>query len=517
MGSEIAPRTGYLARFQGSPWVRRATFIGVGLAVFVLGATYLSLRYPSDLPSFMVVGSGWVASGEPTSLRVRARTIDARSAVTVHIDKVVFRDSEIPFEQTGTDPVTLSFRVPVVERGGGTEHLRITATAGERTETLDVPLEVLVGDTMPDTIPLPPPRLRATEKAFRLSLIAEGAGVVARLTNQVYVKVRDPAGEAVRGAKVAIAHSALPDGKVTLVTDGNGLAVFELEANRPSYTLKMKVTKGEAEAEFEETISPAGRQMLLHAPEAVLRPGMSEEIAVDTWRRGVSVFCDLRRGSVWLWSRQLDMGTEGHKVSVGPLAPGRYDLQCYFHAHTPGSTWATLPIVVGDGDPLELLRRRVARAEIVNPAALDGHAHSKDALAAGYFLALLNQPPVMPTLLLNTREGDQQVREEAWGAKKRVVLIALGVVFVLVILLVFDLILANVLAQRDRMRAYAAELAADGDIVEEDGDELDELVMASHKDRDSLVRTRGVVLVVLVGGTIVANLIAFILLMVLIR
>ncbi|TNF29966.1 MAG: hypothetical protein EP329_14525 [Deltaproteobacteria bacterium] len=497
--------------------MRRGTFVGVGLAVFILGATYLSLRYPPDMPSFMVVGSGWAASGEPTALRVRARMIDARSAATISVERVQLGDRDVPFEAQGTDPVTLSFRMPVSAAAGRTERLRITATALERTETLEVPIEVLTGDPSTDVPPTPPPKLRPTDKAFRLSLIAEGAGVVARLENSIYVKVRSPEGQAVAGAKVTISHSALPDGKVTLVTDGNGLAVFTLEANRPSYTLKMKVAKGEASAEFEETISPAGRQVLLRAPAAVLRPGETEDVEIDTWRRGATVFCDLRRGAVWLWSRQVDLGTDGSALTVGPLAPGRYDLQCYFHAHTPGSTWATLPIIVGDGDRLELLRKRVEREEIVNPAALDTHEHASEALASGYFLALLNQPPMMPTLLANTREADQQLREDAWDAKKRLVLIALGVVFVLVVLLVFDLILANILAQRDRMRAFAADVALDGDVIEADGDELDDLLVGAHKDRDSLVRTRGIVLVILVGGTIVANLIAFILLMVLIR
>jgi len=507
-----------MARLRSSPWVRRGTFIGVGLAVFVLGATYLSLRYPDDMPSFMVIGSGWAASGETTAVRVRARMIDARSAADIDVERVELDGEELAFEERGHDPVTVSFRMPAsTEATGRTAQLRITATSKGRTETLEVPLEVLSGDPSHDVVPTPPPKLPKTDKAFRLSLIAEGAGVVARLENRVYVKVRSPEGASVAGAKVSIKHSALPDGGVKLVTDGNGLAVFTLEAKRPSYTLKMKVQKGEASAEFEETISPSGRQMLLRAPQAVLRPGETEEIDVDTWRRGVSVFCDLRRGPVWLWSKQLNLGTDGHMLPVGPLAPGRYDLQCYFHAHTPGSTWATLPIIVGDGDRMELLQSRVARAEIVNPAALEMNEAAKDELAAGYFLALLNQPPMMPTLLANTRSADQETRELAWDAKKRLVLIALGVVFVLVVLLVFDLILANILAQRDRMRAYAADLAADGDIIEDDGDELDDLVFAAHKDRANLVRTRGIVLVVLVGGTIVANLVAFILLMVLIR
>ena len=514
VSSRSAPFAGHFARLQASPWLRRGSYVGVGLAVFVLGATYLNLRYPPDMPSFMVIGSGWVASGEPTSLRVRARTIDARSAVKVTVSRIELGGREIAFQQAGGDPVTVSFRVPVANGAGQTDRLQLTVTAGERTETVPVPVEVLTGDTTPDTVPTPPPKLMATDKAFRLSLIPEGPGVVARLDNQIFVKVRTPSGEPVSGATVTIAHSSFRGGKIVLTTDASGLGAFDIDADRPSYTLKMKVARGDAEAEFEETISPGGRQMLLRTAEAVLRPGEIEQVEIVTWRQGVPVFCDLRHGSVWLWSREIDLQASGHRVDAGPLAPGRYDLQCYFHPHTPGSTWGSLPIVVGDGDPLVLLAARVRQAEVVNPGALELPGTTRSDLAAGYFLALLNAPPVMPTLLVNTRDADDAGREAAWTSKKRVVLIVLGGVFVLVLLLVFELILGNILSQRDRMRAYAAELAADGD---GDGDELDDLVMAAHKERDSLVRTRGIVLVVLVGGTLIANLIAFILLMVLIR
>ncbi|MCA9573536.1 MAG: hypothetical protein KC656_37125, partial [Myxococcales bacterium] len=84
--------------------------------------------------------------------------------------------------------------------------------------------------------------------------------------------------------------------------------------------------------------------------------------------------------------------------------------------------------------------------------------------------------------------------------------------------LVADLVIGNVLATRDRMRAYAAELAEESvDDEPAPGDDLDELTQLAHKSREGLVKTRGVLLLVLVGGTLIANIIGFIALMALIR
>ena len=509
----------WMARLEAWPWLRRVVFSGVGLAVFVLGSTYLGLRYPPDQVAFMVIGSGWVASGEPTALRVRARTLDAGRAEAVVIEGVAHGGREIPFSAQGDDPATVSFRMPVVAGAPSSERLALTVRSGERREALSVPVEVLAAD--PEAVPLPAlaPVLSDTLKPFRLSLVPEGAGVVARLDNRIYVKVRDAAGRSVEGAEVEIANSSFPKGRLRLTTDANGLAEFSLEANRPNYTFKTKVRRGEEVAEFEEMIVPAGRQVLLRAASAVLRPGERMQVDLSTWKRAARVYCDLRRGSVWVWSRSIDLGVDGHLIEVGPLPPGRFDLQCYFHAHTPGSTWATLPIVVGDGDPLALLALRAADSAVVHPDALIHAPGGRPELMAGYLQALLNQPPVMPTVLLNSAEADAQAREAAWDAKKSFVLVLLGGVFVLVLLVVFDLVLGNILAQRDRMRAYAADAAGDDepDAGNVDGDELDDLVAVAHKDRESLVRTRGLVLAVLVGGTLLANLVAFIALMLLVH
>lgn len=519
-------RTHLITRLGALPWVRRAVFIGVGLAVFVLGATYLSLRYPDDVETFMVIGSGHVAAGEPTALRVRARLIDGRVNVPVTIDEVAFGEGvasegggvgeAVAFEAEGDEPVTVRFGVPAIAGRLGT--VRLTARAGDRRAVLDVPVTVLSPAQMArEAPPRVAPDLPETPRPFRLSVLPQGAGVIARLDNRVFVRVRDPDGASVPGARVTITSSAFDDGELTVRTDAHGLAEFQLEATRPTYQLAFAVSAGGEEATFEETVAPAGRQLLLRGPSRVVAPGERATVEIVTWKRQSQVFCDLRRGPVWLWSRAIDLPTEDDEVVVGPLAAGRYDLQCYFNPHTPGSTWATFPLIVSDAPELETLTSMVAREARLHPASLRFEATGVAAereRAVSYLLAHLNASPQLPEVIVNTRADDDAAREEAWGSRKRLVLLALGGVFLLIVLVVFDLILGNILAQRDRMRAYAADL--DEDEAPDDAG-LDDLVMAAHKSREGLTKTRGVVLAVLVGGTIIANLVAFITLMILIR
>lgn len=524
-------RAHLISRLGALPWVRRAVFIGVGLAVFVLGATYLSLRYPADVETFMVIGSGHVAAGAPTALRVRARMIDGRVNVPVTVDAVAFGpgvaaegggDVEaVAFEAEGDDPVTVLFdvpgRLPGIDGRLGT--IRLTVRAGDRREVLEVPVTVLSAAQVAEEAPFRvAPDLPETSRPFRLSVLPQGAGVIARLDNRVFLRVRDRDGASVAGARVAITSSAFPDGALTVRTDASGLAEFQLEATRPTYQLGFEVSAGGEQATFEETIAPAGRQILLRGPSGVVAPGERATVRIVTWKRQSRVFCDLRRGPAWLWSRAIDLPSDGKDVEVGPLPAGRYHLQCYFHPHTPGSTWATYPLVVTDAPEIATLTSLVEREAKLHPASLafDDAAADPEARerVVSYLLAHLTAAPVMPEVLLNTRADDDAAREEAWGSKKRLVLIALGGVFLLIVLVIFDLILANILAQRDRMRAYAAELSED-EAPDDPG--LDDLVMAAHKSREGLAKTRGVVLAVLVGGTIVANLVAFITLMILIR
>ncbi|MCA9515391.1 MAG: hypothetical protein KC635_10640 [Myxococcales bacterium] len=516
-----------IRRLGATPWVRKAVIGGVALAVFVLGATYLSLRYPPDAPSFIVFGSGKVAADRTASFRVRARLHDERTSPPVKVTSVDLvapgvAPTTLGFQTTDGDPAAIEAVIPAFPGGKGPVKaaLRVVATAEDRTTALDVPIEVLRVDPAFDEGLLDAPvTLGKTDKPFRLSVLGEGAGVVSQLDNRMFVRVRDPDGRSVADATVAITNKALPDGKLTLHTDENGLATWHLVAERPSYLFKTTVTKGDASAEFEDTLVPAGRQLLLRSDRPVLRVGEVGKVLVIAWHEQDVLFCDVRRGAVWLRGLRVALRSKGSAFDVGPFTePGRYDVQCYAHPTSPGNTWATLPILVGDGDPLAVLAHEVGASRTLAPTSLELVATGSPDDALRYLQSLANAPIMGPEVLASTHETDVATREAAWDHKKRVVLFALGGVFVLVLLLVADLVIGNVLATRDRMRAYAAELAEESvDDEPAPGDDLDELTQLAHKSREGLVKTRGVLLLVLVGGTLIANIIGFIALMALIR
>jgi len=516
-----------MGRLQGSPRMRAAVIMGIGLSAFVLGATYLSLQDPPDVPTFLLVGSDKVAAGTTAAFRVRARTLDAGASVDVTVPEVGFagpgeeRFTPLAIDVDPGDPATVLVTLPPQPPGSHRATLRFFARADERVVALDVPVEVLTAEAEFSPHPRPPPTLHPTERPLRLALVTEGAGLVSRLDNRLWVRIRDAAGEAVRGATVHVNHSTLPDGRLTLTTDAFGLASFNLEATRPSYMLRFQVSAGELEASFEELVIPAGRQLLLRPARHVIAPGDSLALRVVTWRRGEPLFCELRRGPVWLWSQRLDAQSD-LTFTVGPLeAPGRYDVQCYFHPHTPGTAWATTPILVGEGSPLALLRAQVDTYALLPEGALGDDPTGPAGELGPYLAAMLNAAPVPPAHLVNTRASDLASRDAAWDDRKRVVLFALGGVFLLVILVTFDLILGNILATRDRMRAYLSEMAEEDAHTDHPAEAPDEsaedMLPWAHKDRDGIVRTRGVLMILLVGGTLVVNVAAFIALMSLIR
>ncbi len=498
--------------------MRRLVIIGVAAAVFLLGATYLNLRYPPDRPTFMMVGSEHVAAGRSTTVRVLARLVDARSRLDAEVLSVQVDDHVVPFEAEGTRPVTVAFEVPGALRGREVT-LAVTARAGGREAVLRAKVGLIKTDPESSPLSAVPPTLPATKRRFRLDLVPEGAGLIARLHNHIYLRVRDAFGAPVEGARVTVTHQALPGGAHVSVTDASGLTSFDLRADRPSYRFALQVVKGDAEATFERTIVPAGRQLLLRTDKPAMAPGDKSEIRFVTKKDSPTVYCDLRHGPVSLWSGTLIDVDEQTRLPVGPLAPGRYDVQCYFHPHTPGRTWATIPLLVGEGGVREQLTAEVQREGLMHDEALPLSPETRREVAIGYLTALLNEPPVMPAKLANLRNADVAARDEEFEAAKTNVLIALGGVFLLVLLLVADLILGNILGTRDRMRAFGAELAADEEAGAsvEDLAALEDLTLMAHKSREGLVKTRGVMLVVLVGGTLVANIIAFIALMALVR
>lgn len=487
----------------------RAVISGaLGLALFVLGVAYLSLGRQPDVATFFVLGGTHVRAGAPAAVRVRARLADARSGVPVVVAPV--HPGADGVQVDGEEPAIVSFRVPADARGAYS--LALSAQVGPRQQELVVELPVVRGSSrvgLPDL----EPGLSETTLAHRVQVLPEAGELAANMDNRVFVRVLDVEhGAPVAGAAVTVEHPALTGGEHACTTDASGLCELSLVARQPSFRLVVEVRQGEVATRTDALLRPRGRRMLLRSPSPVVPPGEPVRVELTTWEAEETVYCDLLESGAWIASRRVGTRRGAATIDLGPLAPGRYDLQCYAHDIDPGDAFATLPVIVEAGDPLEVALR-VARGEgLVHRAAAVAPPGTVRALALRYWTAVLRADPRPPRVLVSTREADLAARTELHEAAKQRLLLAIGAIVLVVLLWVAETILKNILTTRDSLRRVATEMLHDGDLVD-----VDDLTAASFSSRSALVKTRGVLLLVVVGGAIVCNVVGLVLLFLLIR
>ncbi len=80
------------------------------------------------------------------------------------------------------------------------------------------------------------------------------------------------------------------------------------------------------------------------------------------------------------------------------------------------------------------------------------------------------------------------------------------------LLWVGEMIIRNVLVTRQSLRRYAAEMMEDGELFD-----IDELATTAGQQRARLLRTRGLLVLVVVGGAIIANVVGLLALFSMIR
>jgi len=124
-------------------------------------------------------------------------------------------------------------------------------------------------------------------------------------------------------------------------------------------------------------------------------------------------------------------------------------------------------------------------------------------LALAYLEAHLREDVVKPHVLLSTRKSDIEAQEERQGRRRAWLLGSMALLGLMVLIFIADLLLSHSLALRERMRVFALE-----DAEEELFDpELDHLSRQSLLYQTNMLRTRGVLLAVLLIGTLALNLI----------
>ncbi|MFT7581056.1 MAG: hypothetical protein ACI9MR_002730 [Myxococcota bacterium] len=500
-----------LRRWANSAWVVRGLVVLVGLAAFSLGSVYLSMQYPPDVPTFQMFGRAEVAVGATTAFRLNARSLGDPAPRKLEISGVRVGRDNVAFTVADGPPSTLSFEVPQLTPA--TETLFVDVASSGRSTTLRLPLtvsrrpKVLVRTGRPEV-------LVKTDRPFRLELVPEHGALTMALDNRVFARVTDPDGVPVMGAKVAVEHRLLKHKtvgqRVEVITDANGLAVFELDVEQPSFTLKGVILKGTEKVTFERLLNTAGRRIVF-GPLPHFEPGQPLRLPIRAAGDDGPAYCEITQGKVWLRSARVPLGDDS-VFETAALPVGRYRAQCYLHPHSPGNAWAVRTVEITEGSPIPALARTARRAGRLHPKA-PITAAGDVALAEGYLQALLVDEPVAPVYLVDTSEDDQYQRTATWDAKKRNVLLALAGLLFVVLLVICERVLKHIIGTRDRFRAYATELELEagspGDYSQAD--------FLAVKGRDRLVKTRGLVMLVIVGGTIVLNVVGVIFLLSIVR
>ncbi len=513
-----------LADRPGFRWTITAV---VGFAFFALGVAYLNLGQLPDVVSFKVVGGEVVQAGHEAVVRVSARFTDARKGVPVSLREVTLDGAPAHLTIAGDQPASLSLSVPSEARGEITLGMKVQAA--DRLEALAVTFPVVPGgDT--DLRLEPVGKLPEIRTAHRIELRPEGGALAMHMDNRVLVRILDLDGRPVTGAEVEVRHKSLSEGAVRGFTDASGLWAFPMDAKQPSFRVGVKVESGQGEdrkvTRTDRILRPFGRQMQLSMVPAVTPPGTEPRPRLATWRPDTDVWCDLVSSGAWVWSAHVTSLRDPMGLALPALEEGLHQLQCYDHPWAPDEAHATLPILVASGDPLEALLQEVRSRRLTWPPAAIAPEGTDPALAAAWWVDILRGPLEPPQLLVSTRQTDLAARAKSHKDAKQELLLWMAGVFFVVLLWLTDTVLKSMLDKRDRMRAYAIELAMEGhdpSLGPEDNPhvigpaDLDAVMVAGYQQRQNLVKLRSVALVVAVFGAIVGGVVGFLGLLHLIR
>lgn len=496
---DVAPT--WTERIAQWRWFRLTASILVGSALFVLGVIYLNMTRLPDQPGFVVVGGTQAFAGRSMAVRVSARGLDSMSPYPVQVDAVRIDGESLKFTAGDSDPTIVRWVVPSALAADQAK-VEVDVVSDGHEATLvhqlavvqPVPTEASTGD--------PAAKRVAGKGKTRIDVIPEATVLAMGMENRVLIRVRDSQGNALKDAPVWVEHPRclVPPGKHRFTTDAMGLIEVKVIANAPSVDLKIGVMPtGEPLTEIIEPMRPLGRQMLLSTENPVFRPGEPLKAHLKTWRPRAVVHCDLIEDGAVLWSGTVASGKTGTSVEPPTTCVGLCHLQCSGHPWEPGDEFASIPLVVTSDDTLTALTDLVRSRNLLHPNSLKIRPGADPQRTARYFLTFLQRSAFSPALWINTLETDRAARAEVATAGKQRVLIAIGVVFLLIILVVADILIRNTAAQRQRMRLFASETL---------GEDIDDDLALAPDSR--LDRTRGTLLLIAMAGALVANLVGII-------
>lgn len=390
--------------------------------MFALTAAFMRHAVRPDFSIFEITGGASPAPGEPLLLRVAARLHDANTSLPVKVDAVTTGDgAPLPLSVRGENPALLETLAA--------EALRLHLS-GPRPVTLAVP-------PAPPARPEPPP---PPEPATRLGdlfieLVPMGGELVAGLQNRVFLRLRDADQRPPPPTRVTLTHRNLPNGRVDLMTDRDGLAELTLNADRPNLDLEVALTGGDPGAQATVALRPLGRELTMTVPPRA-PPGGRLAVEVETLRTRGLLSCELlhesSRGPVWVSALDHPLTSRRFAIEVPlPNLPEgtRLDLQC---ALVPGVglAWASRPVWLGP--PSERLSDALAQTREATP----------------------RQPP---RVLLRTRDADREAFEHEHGKTRTLLFVALVCVLSALLLLALSRILIHTRRTRALLDAALSE------------------------------------------------------------
>jgi|GEM_PF-2383574 len=507
-----------IAFLERRPALRWLLYAVLGIGIFMIGASYLRLQSRPDPIAFQLTGGDLLARGWPATLRVRARTAHRSLAYPVTVERVTLGEVALTHETTGSDPTALQFTVPDTVTGETlSATLKLTLRAGETTETITVPIAVTGQDPESETRPSAAAPLVETKRSMRVDLYPDAGELVSNMANRVFVRARRLDGSPIAGATITVSHSTFPNGQQAVVTDTTGLGTIHITPRLPNLDVRITAVASEADAvqeTFNTTLYAVGRQLAFEDIPALIAQHKATTVTVRTTRDSVDLYCDLLRGRQHIAGYRLPIPTS-RIVEVQLPAfdrDGRYDLQCYFNLLIPGSTFAARAFWVGPTDNFAQLSLAAERSGYFAGESLSVPANVT-ALTfpnyAAYLASRLSERSVRSTMLAQTFDTAVVAADEKWSGEKDLALFALIAAIALVLLVGLDLVISNILSNRRRFRAYEADLAEDGALADITLDGVD---LAANHSTQRLDRTRGWLFIIVVVGTLFANVVGFLML-----
>lgn len=437
--------------------VRGLSLAFVLLAIALLGAVHFMSKSASALTSFQVYSGPAARAGQPTILRMTAHSSDGRRDLPVHLESLTIDGESAQYELVGDDPTYVKLVVP--NDAGSSVAVAMSAQCDGITKELSAELRVHGPGPPRDRPPLNEEveRMLQAGAEQHLTLLPQSQVLVRGMTNVLYVRARDSSGAPIADAEVTIRNKILYGrDPLTKTTDPNGLVSFNmLDVGRPGYTFRVLATKGVAKMELEQQLFTNPRQMQLSIEPPVTPPAKQPHLTLHTWKEQTHAYCELMQGDVVVWAQYVRTRKHAATIRPGWLAAGRYDMQCYDHPASPGTAYATTPVIVADGSPLAAVVEEVKRHQLPGSASVDPSEETDDPkVAIGYWLAVLRHELTQPKLVLDTRKEDIAAFNDTRKVRQTRVLSALGVVGLLFLLWLADGVLKTVIATRQRLREF---------------------------------------------------------------